>query len=305
MPEEKDPVQEARDNLTNTEELIGFLDQLSHLPEHQREAMKKEILLSRALQEKMLEMAERIKNGEPLTSEDLAREMNAVAEGMGYDYGVPLPDIDGEQRHRLVMAQQTPLSWVLHWNEARTWQEEHLRQRHIPVRNSWNMLGDKSVSVVETTNGPYAWIDYHAGTRMRALIHSAMLRSRLPHMTAEAELRAQQGLKERINQRQFDSYILNDVFPEKSERSGLHYFFRKGRPTLAISNRARRTGEEGEMRIIAALCFHPMGYYTGTHCGIMCPTDEVIAQLLMMRGDEHRFWKMSGQWSASDPRSGL
>ena len=37
----------------------------------------------------------------------------------------------------------------------------------------------------------------------------------------------------------------------------------------------------------------------------MTPTDEVIAALMLMRGDEAKFWGKSGQWKASDPRSGL
>jgi hypothetical protein len=38
-----------------------------------------------------------------------------------------------------------------------------------------------------------------------------------------------------------------------------------------------------------------MGRYDGTFAGVMPPTDEVVADLLAMRGDEHFFWRKSNQ----------
>lgn len=108
------------------------------------------------------------------------------------------------------------------------------------------------------------------------------------------------SLKEKLTAAQWNSYVLTGIFPETSKRSGLTYFFRKGFPTLALSYHGDEQG-----RIIAALCLHPFGYYAGTHCGAMTPTDEVIAHLLLMRADEHGFWKKSGQWHITDTRSGV
>ena len=119
-------------------------------------------------------------------------------------------------------------------------------------------------------------------------------------MEAEAELKAVESLKIKLNRNQFSSYVLTGMFLERSPRSDLHYVFRKGFPTIALSFHG---GESA--RVIACLCMHPVGYYQGTHCGIMAPTDEVIAHLSMMRADERRFWAKSGQWSAMDPRSGI
>jgi hypothetical protein len=58
-------------------------------------------------------------------------------------------------------------------------------------------------------------------------------------------------------------------------------------------------------KVLAALCLHPMGFYQFTHAGLMTPTDEVIAHLLMIRTDEHKYWAKSGQWPTTDSRSGV
>ena len=92
-----------------------------------------------------------------------------------------------------------------------------------------------------------------------------------------------------LRHRQFKQYLLTGSFLEKSERSGVSYMFRRLRPTLALS------GQTGTMRALCALCLHPIGYYDGTWAGAMCPTDEVIAHLMLMRGDEHMFWRRSNQ----------
>jgi hypothetical protein len=39
------------------------------------------------------------------------------------------------------------------------------------------------------------------------------------------------------------------------------------------------------------LCMHPIAYYEDSWAGAMCPTDDVIAALMMMRGDEPMFWR--------------
>ena len=95
-------------------------------------------------------------------------------------------------------------------------------------------------------------------------------------------------------------YLLNNCFLEKSERSDLHYAFRKGLPTLVLSFHGEQQGA-----VIAALCLHPYGYHRGTFAGVMTPTDEIISALTLMRGDEPGLWKKAGQWRAWDVRSGI
>lgn len=105
----------------------------------------------------------------------------------------------------------------------------------------------------------------------------------------EAEQRAQNKLSGLISKEAFDQYFLTGLFSEVSRRSGLTYIFRKGRPTIAIRY------SEDWMKPLCALCLHPIGYYADTWAGAMCPTDEVIAHLLMMRGSEEKYWANANQ----------
>ena len=56
---------------------------------------------------------------------------------------------------------------------------------------------------------------------------------------------------------------------------------------------------------LCALCLHPIGYYGDTWAGVMCPTDEVIAHLLMMRGSEEKIWANSNQHPVDHPNAGV
>lgn len=107
----------------------------------------------------------------------------------------------------------------------------------------------------------------------------------------EAEAKAVQMLAGLVGHVAFRYYLLTGMFLETSKRSGVTYLFRKLRPTIAL--RPSKSG--GDMRILAALCAHPIGYYEGTWAGSMTPTDDVIAHLLMMRADEHFFWRRCNQ----------
>lgn len=97
----------------------------------------------------------------------------------------------------------------------------------------------------------------------------------------------------------FKHYLLTGMFLEKSERSGITYAFRKLRPTVALVDK------DGEVKILASLCMHPIGYYAQSWAGAMCPTDDVIAHLALMRGDEPMFWRRCNQHHPSRPEAGL
>ncbi len=99
----------------------------------------------------------------------------------------------------------------------------------------------------------------------------------------------------------FKAYLLTGMFVETSPRSGVTYLFRKLRPTVAM--RPSKTGDG--MRILACLCMHPIAYYANSWGGAMCPTDDVIAHLMLMRGDEAMFWRRSNQHPAHRPEAGL
>ncbi|HEY8066557.1 MAG TPA: hypothetical protein VIF40_17810 [Methylosinus sp.] len=115
----------------------------------------------------------------------------------------------------------------------------------------------------------------------------------------EQEANAINTLGGMLSHRAFKQYMLTGCFLETSRRSGVVYLFRRLRPTIAISLRS------GSSRILAALCMHPIGYYEGSWAGAMCPTDDVIAHLALMRGDEAMLWRRCNQHAPYRPEAGL
>lgn len=117
----------------------------------------------------------------------------------------------------------------------------------------------------------------------------------------DAELAAQAKLKELLPAQQYLAYITTGSFVEVSQLSQVRYMFRRCRPTIAISDNSEFTGG----RVLAVLCLHPAGMYAGTFAGVLVPTDDVIAHLLMMRGDEKSFWKKANHHPIHQANSGL
>lgn len=114
----------------------------------------------------------------------------------------------------------------------------------------------------------------------------------------EQESRAVHLLGTLVKHRQFKQYMLTGMFMVRSERSGISYLFRRLKPTLALST-------IGDVRILAALCLHPIAYYERSWAGAMCPTDDVIAHLSLMRGDECMFWRRANQHPPWRPEAGI
>lgn len=115
----------------------------------------------------------------------------------------------------------------------------------------------------------------------------------------EQESNAMQLLGTHVSHRQFKHYLLTGMFLETSKRSGVTYVFRRLKPTVALH------AVDGESRILCALCMHPIAYYKGTWAGAMCPTDDVVAHLMLMRGDEAMFWRRCTQHQAWSSLAGL
>lgn len=115
----------------------------------------------------------------------------------------------------------------------------------------------------------------------------------------EQEANALALLAEHLKHHPFKQYLLTGMFIESSPRSGVSYVFRKLRPTIAVTMRGP------QLRILCALCMHPIAYYAGSWAGAMCPTDDVIAHLLLMRADEPMFWRRCNQHPAHLPEAGL
>jgi hypothetical protein len=117
----------------------------------------------------------------------------------------------------------------------------------------------------------------------------------------EQESKAVHTLGTLVSHRQFKQYMLTGSFIERSKRSRLYYLFRRLRPTVVIE--APDGGNNSRVR--CTLCLHPIGYYAESWAGAMCPTDDVIAHVMMMRGDEAMFWRKANQHSPHRPEAGL
>lgn len=116
----------------------------------------------------------------------------------------------------------------------------------------------------------------------------------------EQESAAMRTLAELVGHRAYKQYLLTGTFIETSKRSGLIYMFRRLKPTAVI------TPHKGdEVKLLCCLCLHPIAYYSGSWAGAMCPTDDVIAHLMLMRGDEPMFWRRSNQHPSWRPEAGL
>lgn len=115
----------------------------------------------------------------------------------------------------------------------------------------------------------------------------------------EQEANALNLLGTLVSHHAFKKYLLAGSFLETSKRSGVTYVFRKLRPTIALHVR------DGSVQIMCALCMHPIGLYDGSWAGAMCPTDDVVAHLMLMRGDEALFWRRANQHPSWVPQSGL
>ena len=116
----------------------------------------------------------------------------------------------------------------------------------------------------------------------------------------QAEWTALDSLSKLIAPRQFQQYVLTGTFLEHSKRSNVHYMFRKSRPTVALG-----TTRDGGLKILACLCLHPIGHYAGSFAGCLVPTDDVIAHVTLMRGDEHKFWGKANQHPSYALESGI
>jgi hypothetical protein len=114
------------------------------------------------------------------------------------------------------------------------------------------------------------------------------------------EAKALMLLASHLKPRQLRQYLLTGMFLETSQRSGVTYIFRRLKPTVAC-----KASKDDQMRVLAVLCMHPLAHYAGSWAGAMCPTDDVVAQLTLMRGDEHMFWRRSNQHAAYRPEAGL
>ena len=168
------------------------------------------------------------------------------------------------------------------------------------LRNSWYSLHHRCEILIMEKDGKIDWGKVPAFHHIK---HDLSTLGCADAWGIEQEGKAVQLLAGMLRHRQFKQYMLTGMFLETSRRSGVTYLFRRLKPTIAIA--AHRRSADGSMRILAALCMHPIAYYAGSWAGAMCPTDDVIAHLSLMRGDEHMFWKRCNQHPPTRPEAGL
>lgn len=170
------------------------------------------------------------------------------------------------------------------------------------LRNQWYSRRHKCDIFLMEKDGKIDW------GRLPAVHHLTQTLQTLGCADAwgiEQEQRALKLLAGMLRHRAFKQYLLTGMFLERSARSGVTYLFRRLKPTVALAARPGLVDRGGGMRILASLCMHPIAYYANSFAGAMCPTDDVIAHLAMMRGDEHMFWKRCNQHPAHRPEAAL
>lgn len=230
-----------------------------------------------------------------LTWADVRQKIADLAIERGEWAGLPMP-LSG-----LALTVEDKYPW-------KSLQNARLDPQPIDVPDGWRIVNHwKSVE-----RGCQVWIVRNDDTGKteairRPLVGADRLTMQLDTILASqawdrnAEMMAVLKLKALLAHKEamFDAYVMTGMFLETSKRSGVTYIFRRVRPTLALSG-----GDTGT-KILAALCLHPIGYYQQTFAGVMVPTDDVIAHLLLMRGDERRFWAMANQHSAYSLEAGI
>lgn len=166
------------------------------------------------------------------------------------------------------------------------------------IRNRWWSVERRShIIIIEKADGS---IDWGIEPGMHHFSFDLTTLGCMDAWGVEQESAAVRTFAELVSHRQFKQYMLTGMFLETSKRSGVCYMFRRLKPTVAMT-----TKKGWSMHILCCLCMHPIAYYQGSWAGAMCPTDDVIAHLMMMRADEAMLWKRSSQHPAWTPQAGL
>lgn len=166
------------------------------------------------------------------------------------------------------------------------------------VVNHWQHPSGYEVNILHRASGKAYHVKSHNNNGIKLLFSTIDVAKA---WTLECENKALEKLRSMIRPHLFEMYQLTGNFLETSPRSGLTYIFRRLRPTVVLT--PHNPGEE--VRVLCCLCLHPMGYYKQSWGGVVVPTDEVIAHLSLMRGDEWEYWKQSNQHPAYRKESGL
>lgn len=181
---------------------------------------------------------------------------------------------------------------------AKIFNDKSMKQGTGPkIINRWRHVQGYDVNICHRSTGK-AYVEKSVPPSGARMMFAVLEVSKA--WTMQCEERALEKLSEMIKPHLFDAYRLTGSFLETSKRSGLTYIFRRLRPTVVLTPH-----RSDEMEVLCCLCLHPMGYYKNSWGGVMVPTDEVIAHLCLMRGDEAEYWKQANQIAAWRTESGL
>lgn len=221
--------------------------------------------------------------------DELREKIQDLAEKRGDWAGYPIPIDNLELR----LAPSFPYQELANTQDK----IEHDTYEHVNTWHSYRFGCDVSIIRNKNTNRVmHVILPYAAGEKLTYSLNS-MHASRA--WDSVSEIRAMITLSDMIPKHSFDYYLLTGGFLETSERSGVTYYFRKLKPTIALKK------SDDDVRIMTTLCLHPIGYYNNSFAGCMVPTDDVIAHLQMMRGDEHKFWAKANHHPSYSPCSGI
>lgn len=258
---------------------------------------------------------DRVDNDPEISLEDVRQFVKQASEHHRDWQGMPVP-VDGlrvrlhEQhplRHKIdqlngvYASDDEPQTFACHVDES---------QQEVIV-NSWrHSQRNATVYVVRGVDGKSRafLLPFPPDNSMRRLMLGMQTMGAADAWTVDAEVKAMEKLQTMLTERQFRMYVLTGAFLERSPRSDVTYWFRKLRPTVAMTPRWRQRDDRPEpdsMRCLAVLCLHPVGYYEDSWAGCMTPTDDVIAHLLLMRADEAGYWGQANQHDPASAEAGL
>lgn len=213
-----------------------------------------------------------------------------------------LSDLSGEYAGVPVPVEGMGLVIAEGYRFAEAFQVEPKTDDDVVVRNSWPLrwkglrVGAR-VYVIEHEGRIRAYVKpyYRSSAAATMLVHS--MRATLAY-DLYAEQVARDKLADMIAPHLMAAYLTVGAFIETSERSGLTYVLRMGRPTVVLAG--DRTDPDAKLRVLTTLCMHPIGYYVdesgdGSMAGAMVPTDDVISHLLFIRADEAGYWRVANQ----------
>jgi hypothetical protein len=213
------------------------------------------------------------------------QQLKIAAEKIGEWAGIPLP-LEGDN---IIVEKSYCFAKVFNKSEASAPNDYTIRNSFWSSRyRSTVIIGEKDGKIIWGLN---PWVR-HFSQDMLTLGANAV-------WGIEQELNALRLLQTLVQPHTFKMYFMTGMFLESSKRSNVRYLFRRLKPTIAMAD------EKEDVRILAALCMHPIAYYEGSWAGAMVTTDDVIAHLMMMRADEHMFWKRCNQHPPYKPEAGL